>query len=291
MANKGASALLALSLLGNTTRGMTSSHLRILYLGCVIPILTWGAELWYSGINDTTRLARLERVEYKGLLRVAGAWRSSPRLQLSSLTHCMPLAELIPMRRAQFACRLRMGSLSPLMDTQPFPNQEVPTTHRFLAQRLALALPVDTELVRSTQFPSPWYSHRRHPRIHWDIDPVPRGPDREHRSAYLDSLHTPDRVVIYCDGSFVWRPLDSLDSRSGAASVFFHEDQLLRFARLGLGGFTHSRDAEIQALLLGLEMLRNSDPLLPTPCTEIIFVSDAALALRQIQCTRPQPGH
>lgn len=75
MANKGASALLALSLLGNTTRGMTSSHLRILYLGCVIPILTWGAELWYSGINDTTRLARLERVEYKGLLRVAGAWR------------------------------------------------------------------------------------------------------------------------------------------------------------------------------------------------------------------------
>ena len=46
MSNKASSALQALTLLGNTICGVNAQQLRILYLGCVLPILIWGCEIW-----------------------------------------------------------------------------------------------------------------------------------------------------------------------------------------------------------------------------------------------------
>ena len=155
MANKGASALVALSLLGNTVRGMTSANLRILYLGCVIPILMWGAELWFSGPGDGGHLSKLETVEYKGLLKVTGAWNSSPRVNLAVLTNCMPIAQVLPYQQAQFTCQQHMGSLHPLMETQPDLAEVIPESSPNLRRWLALALPANTELVQATQFPPP----------------------------------------------------------------------------------------------------------------------------------------
>ena len=45
MANKASSVLQAITLLGNTMRGVNAQQLRILYLGCVLPILIWGCEI------------------------------------------------------------------------------------------------------------------------------------------------------------------------------------------------------------------------------------------------------
>ena len=56
MAAKAQSALTAMNLLSNTMRGITGRHMRILYLGCVIPILTWGAEVWYTSQREGPRL-------------------------------------------------------------------------------------------------------------------------------------------------------------------------------------------------------------------------------------------
>ena len=52
LVNKAQSALITLSLLGNSIKGVTARQLRILHLGCIIPILSWGAELWISSHHD-----------------------------------------------------------------------------------------------------------------------------------------------------------------------------------------------------------------------------------------------
>ena len=96
MAAKAQSALTAMNLLSNTMRGITGRHMRILYLGCVIPILTWGAEVWYTSQREGPRLRPLKRVERKGLLRITGAWKPSPTLHLYTTgrhtpTHCPPV--------------------------------------------------------------------------------------------------------------------------------------------------------------------------------------------------------
>ena len=107
MSNKAQSALAAMSILGNTIRGVTARYLRILYLGCVIPILTWGSELWYQGHKDGPRLRLVRRVERMGLLRVLGCWKPSPTALLHALAGCTPIETLIAQRQGEYACRRR----------------------------------------------------------------------------------------------------------------------------------------------------------------------------------------
>lgn len=263
--------------------------MRILYLGCVIPILTWGSEIWYQGHNDGPRLHLLRRVERLGLLRVLGCWKPSPTAQLHSLAGCTPIELLITQRRGEYACRRRWGSILPLPNLHPRRHITPEHSHKSLLVRLQCDLPLDVEGFTRDQWPPPWSTHRTHPRISWDIDPAPNGPDRVHRVAYLDSLHTPDRWMVYCDGSFVWRPQEPDTSRGGAASIVIHQEHILAFERLGLGSRTHSRDTELWALNTALKMLNKQPP--ADYVAEVVIVSDAALALKQLHSTKPEPGH
>ena len=68
-----------------------------------------------------------------------------------------------------------------------------------------------------------------------------------------------------------------------------HRSDVILYDRLGLGSFTHSRDAELQALLLGIQLLNRTPP--PLQIKEVVLVSDSALALRQLQRAVPQSGH
>ena len=106
MANKASSALQALTLLGNTICGVNhAQQLRILYLGCVLPILIWGCEIWFQGKRDKGRLKSLQCVKHQGLLQITGAWKPSPRAQLTPMASILPLQLLVARRHAEYACR------------------------------------------------------------------------------------------------------------------------------------------------------------------------------------------
>ena len=94
---------------------------------------------------------------------------------------------------------------------------------------------------------------------------------------------------MYCDGSYVWRPNTVQESKGGAGAIIVHQTHVIEYARLGLGSLTHSRDAELWALLRGIQLLNTLHP--PPNIREVVIVSDAALALKQLHRIRPEPGH
>ena len=87
--------LQALTLLSNTIHSVNAQQLHILYLRCVLPILIWGCEIWFQGKRDKGRLKPLQRVERQGLLRITGAWKPSPRAQLTPMAGVLPLQLLV----------------------------------------------------------------------------------------------------------------------------------------------------------------------------------------------------
>ena len=209
--------------------------------------------------------------------------------QLYALAGCTPVHILIAQRRSEYACRRRWGSIHPLPD---LPADAVPlpeTSHKSLMVRMQCDLPAEVESFARSEWPPPWSHTRPTPRINWDIDPARAGPDRRDRVALMDALYTPERWMVYCDGSFVWRPEDPDTSKGGAGVVLIHQEHVLEYARLGLGSHTHSRDAELWALLRALQLLNKNPP--SDYVKEVIIVSDAALALKQLRHTKPEPGH
>ena len=147
MSNKASSALQALTLLGNTFRGVNAQQLRILYLGCVLPILIWGCEIWFQGKRDKGRLKPLQRVERQGLLRITGAWKPSPSLaQLTPMAGVLPLQLLVARRRAEYACRRRWGSILPIPASSDNPPLLPPPHTTSLSERLQGDIPHGTEL-------------------------------------------------------------------------------------------------------------------------------------------------
>ena len=95
--------------------------------------------------------------------------------------------------------------------------------------------------------------------------------------------------MVYCDGSFVWKPELPHRSKGGAGTMIMHKEHVLQYERLGLGSTTHSRDAELWALLTAINLLIRNPP--ATYVQEVVLISDAALALKQLRHTRPEPGH
>ena len=72
--------------------GMNQVHLRLLFKTCVIPVLTYGCQLWYR--PDAPKkglLKKLQVVQNAGLRRIAGAFRTTPVEALPLLTFQPPL--------------------------------------------------------------------------------------------------------------------------------------------------------------------------------------------------------
>jgi endonuclease/exonuclease/phosphatase family metal-dependent hydrolase len=78
MAIKGLSVIAGLKMLANTVRGLKVEHARILYKGCVVPILTYGSPIWYREHGCKTLIKPLEKAQNAGLRWLLGAFRTSP---------------------------------------------------------------------------------------------------------------------------------------------------------------------------------------------------------------------
>ena len=130
-------------------------------------------------------------------------------------------------RRAEYASRRLWGSIFPFPQT-PLPDAPPPgLLRRSLAQRLRAELPVRIERLDRSSFPPPWQHLFSHPRLGWQISPIPAGPDRDERCALLDSLHHPTTWMVYCDGSFVWCPNHPHTSRSAGAAILVSDTTVI----------------------------------------------------------------
>ncbi|KAJ3499655.1 hypothetical protein NMY22_g19489 [Coprinellus aureogranulatus] len=76
---KALTTVMAMRMLGNSTRGLSPKNKRILYRACVVPIATYGHRLWfYEGAKNVGALKTLSSMQRKAAIWITGAFRTSP---------------------------------------------------------------------------------------------------------------------------------------------------------------------------------------------------------------------
>jgi len=82
----------ALSMLGNSNRGVSALHKRLLYHTCVVPVATYGLHLWYlQGVRLKGTIKQLVAVQCLVALWITGCF------QMFSTGGTEALAGLLPM--------------------------------------------------------------------------------------------------------------------------------------------------------------------------------------------------
>ena len=90
--HKGIATVARLRVLGNTITGITPSNLRLLYKTMVIPAITYRSQLWFDPKKPNKQLiSKLEQVQHRALIQIAGAFWDSPKEALELLTYVSPI--------------------------------------------------------------------------------------------------------------------------------------------------------------------------------------------------------
>jgi len=131
MALKGRSIVNGLSCLGNTIHGLSPYHTRLLFTTCVIPVLTYGCQLWFR--KDTPNkglIYDLQMVQNEALRRITGTFRTTPTEALHLLSFIPPiectiakLSNSAALRIFRFLCIPKFRTVCPSLSF-PLPSPE-----------------------------------------------------------------------------------------------------------------------------------------------------------------------
>ena len=81
-----------LTCLGNTITGLNQNNLRLLYKTCVIPVITYGSQLWFNPYHLKKLLInKLQVIQNLGLRRVTGTFRTTNTEALTILAYQPPI--------------------------------------------------------------------------------------------------------------------------------------------------------------------------------------------------------
>jgi ribonuclease HI len=75
-AASGKRAMGMLQRMANTEAGLSPAAVRQLYVSCILPVMTYGAEIWYH--KQRTLYQKLETVQNDALRKILGAFRTTP---------------------------------------------------------------------------------------------------------------------------------------------------------------------------------------------------------------------
>ena len=107
LAARGKHVITGIQRLGNTIHGLNAHHLRLLFKMCVIPVITYGCQLWFDPRKlSRTLINKLQVIQNAGLRRIAGAFKTTPIEPLHVLTFMPPIEVTICHLYASSALRL-----------------------------------------------------------------------------------------------------------------------------------------------------------------------------------------
>lgn len=107
MATRAHSNVAGLRMLANSVRGMSLMNLRLLYKTMVLPVLTFGAAVWYSGQHQKHLASILQRAQNAALRHISGAFRTTPVASLHHITSILPIDLHLSRTLETAASRLR----------------------------------------------------------------------------------------------------------------------------------------------------------------------------------------
>ena len=96
MAMRARSTIRGLSILGNSIRGLDLVHWKQVYLMYVIPILTYGAPVWYTGVSQKGLINTLQIAQNEGIRKITGVFRTTPTAVTENMIGIAPIKYLLP---------------------------------------------------------------------------------------------------------------------------------------------------------------------------------------------------
>ncbi|CDO77106.1 hypothetical protein BN946_scf184592.g1, partial [Trametes cinnabarina] len=275
----------AMLMLGNSIRGLSPMQKRTLYISCVLPLLTYGAQVWFRPKGMKTLMKPLVAAEHRALRWITGTFRTTPIgamqafagilplhlhckklqeryfLRIHTLPRHHPLRAAFPhiFKRSRYAppVAFPINSLPPMANiplTQAFPRGKPLITEKFN--------PLDPEC-EPGQRVGGLYEHRITTHLEHSKKKNKEELDEWIRTSLhprIDAAHADeDALVIFTDGSAVYseRHLETggaagyrayhLETGGAAGYRAYHRGQLLR-ARAVYTGWTFAYDCELMAL-------------------------------------------
>src|SRR5579864_3263258 len=126
MTAKGSNVVSGIKCLGNTIKGLNQENLRHLFKTCVIPVLTYGCQLWYDPDHPKKSfLRKLQVVQNNALRHIAGAFRTTPIDTMHLLSFQPPIE--VTIRKLCESAAIRFFRLPPSSEiTLRLPKTYVP---------------------------------------------------------------------------------------------------------------------------------------------------------------------
>ena len=107
MTNRACSTICGVNLLGNSVRGLDFLNWQKVSNALVIPILTYGAQVWYTGISQKGLIQRLQTAQNEGIRKITGTFCTSPVEPLHNMTGIPPLSHVMNKLMHSYFIRLR----------------------------------------------------------------------------------------------------------------------------------------------------------------------------------------
>ena len=279
---------------------------RLLYRTVIVPILTYGSPIWYTGTRQKSHIKILERAQNEALRWILGAFRTTPCAEMHHIGAILPIPHLLRKLSANAAIRFRrLPSSSQVLARAPpswgYPqpagyvpslpdlSRSKPTT---IIHHLASMTNPDAE--RIFPYHAPPYKHRPAwgDRLTKRIPPPSADPNE--RAGFIRSIHRsintanldPSSIIIYTDGS---RHKAHGRRRTGAGYTVHHLGTPIHRGQLGLGKRAGVYDAEMFALAsasASLPALIATHP----EVKHILLFADNQAALKAIDDLSDHPG-
>jgi hypothetical protein len=107
MANHARSTIHGITILGNTQCSLDLLNWRKVYNALVIPVLTYGAQVWYTGHNQKGLVHKLQVAQNEGIRKIAGVFKTTPIDPLHNLLGILPISYLLPKLMHTYTLRLQ----------------------------------------------------------------------------------------------------------------------------------------------------------------------------------------
>jgi hypothetical protein len=140
MANRGRSTIRGINILGNSVRGIDILSWRRVYNALVVPVMTYGVPVWYTGIRQKKHMKLLQTAQYEGIRKLLGVFKTTPLEPLHNLTGIPPISYLLDKLLTAYTRRLRAMPPNALVCTvletdrcRIWPEYTNPHTNLYLA--------------------------------------------------------------------------------------------------------------------------------------------------------------
>ena len=107
MANRARSTVRGINLLGNSVRGLDFLNWRKVYNALVVPALTYGVPVWYTGHRQKGLIKTLQIAQNDGLRKITGVFKTTPTEPLHNLTGIPPISYLLEKLMRAYSLRLK----------------------------------------------------------------------------------------------------------------------------------------------------------------------------------------